>query len=280
MTRSTVLACACALAAAQAVRAQAPEVQVSAVTELAAVPAGGTFRVAVRLDVPEGWGVDWINPGTTGLPLTLAWRAPAGFSAGATQWPFPERVEAAGDVTHVLRGAVYVVTPFQVAGNTKPGSAELRAELTWLLCSTSCIRQQRTVSVPVRVVAGAAGRTPAAASAAWGQVEAAAGSFPAMGEGVTLRAVPAVDSVRLEIAGLRGAPPAGSLVTFFPAVAGRAAVVVPLRRAAEGVAVVLPEGFVAGAPPGRLTGVLVGVLVRGAAVTSRALAVDVPVAVR
>jgi hypothetical protein len=43
------------------------------------------------------------------------------------------------------------------------------------------------------------------------------------------------------------------------------------------VAVVLPATYAPGAASARLTGVLVGVLVRSAAVSSRALAVDVPV---
>jgi thiol:disulfide interchange protein DsbD len=285
VTRSGALVCAFALAALRGAGAQVPEVRATAVNEFGAAPAGGAFRVAVRLDVPEGWGIDWINPGTTGLPTTLAWHTPAAVSAGATEWPFPERLEAGGEVTHVLRGIVYLVTPFRVASDARLGAAELRAELTWLLCSTSCIRQSRTVSVPVRIVAGASARSPATASPAarspaWSQVEAAAGSFPASGEGIAVRGVSVADGVRLEIAGLRGAPPAGALVTFFPAAAGRAAVVTPILRSAAGVAVALPAGFVAGAPPGRLTGVLVGVLVHGPAVTSRALAVDVPVTTR
>jgi len=285
VTRCGALACAFAFAAMRGASAQAPEVRVAAVSEFGEVAPGGAFRVALRLNVPEGWGIDWINPGTTGLPITLAWRTPAAVSAGAIRWPFPERREADGEVTHVLRGTVYVVTPFGVANDARPGTAELRAELTWLLCSTNCIRQQRSVSVPVWIERKPSGRSPGTASPvapspAWSQVEAAAGSFPASAEGITLRAVAAGDSVRLEIAGLTGAPPAGSLVIFFPAVTGRAAVVAPLRRVAGAVAVTLPATFAAGASPGRLTGVLVGVLVHGAAVTSRALAVDVPVAVR
>jgi len=119
-------------------------------------------------------------------------------------------------------------------------------------------------------------RLPTAAAPEWSQVEVAIGSFPVSGEGLTLRAVAAADSVRLEIGGLRVAPPAGTLVTFFPAVAGRAAVVVPIRHTGGGVAVALPAAFVAGAPPGRLTGVLVGLVVIGPTHTSRAMAVDVP----
>ena len=280
---AAALGVAALVAAAQRptpLHAQVPEPRVTALSEFGAVPAGGAFRVAMRLDVPEGWGIDWFNPGTTGLATTLAWRTPPAVSAGAIQWPFPERLETEGEVMHVMRGTVYLVTPFRVANTARRGSADLRAELTWLLCSANCVRQQRTVSVPVRIAPGTAARSPATPSPAWSQVEAAAGSFPAPGEGVTLRAVAAADSVRLEIAGLRGAPPAGALVTFFPAAAGRAAVVVPIQRAGGGVAVVLPAAFVAGAPPGRLTGVLVGVLVHGPTLMSRALAVDVPVAGR
>jgi thiol:disulfide interchange protein DsbD len=275
VTRAGGLACALAVAAMRAVSAQVPEVRVAAVSEFGAVRPGGAFQVAVRLDVPDGWCIDWLNPGTTGLPTTLAWIAPAGVSAGPVEWPFPERHVTGADVAHVLRGAVFVLTPFRVEPSARAGVARLRAELTWLLCSTNCIRQQRTASVDVRIGPGVAARTPA-----WSQVEAGAGSFPASGEGITVRAVAAADSVRLEITGLRGAPPEGALVTFFPAAAGRPAVVVPIQRAGGGVAVVLPATFVAGAPPGRLTGVLVGVLVRGPTVTSRALAVDATVAGR
>ena len=278
--RAGGLACALAVAALQAAHAQVPEVRVAAVSEFGAVRPGDAFRVAVRLDVPEGWRIDWINPGTTGLPTTLTWRTPAILSAGPIQWPFPERLDDDGEITHVLRGTVFVVTPFHVASAARTGAAELRADLEWLLCASTCVRQQRTVRVPVRIASGTAARSGAAPSPAWNQVEAAAGSFPASGEGITLRAVSAADSVRLEIAGLRGAPPAGALVTFFPAAAGRAAVVAPIQRAAGGMAVTLPAAFVGGAPPGRLTGVLVGVLVHGPTHTSRALAVDVPVSER
>lgn len=290
MSRCAVLAGALVVAALRAASAQVPEVPVTAVSEFGSVQPGGAFRIALRLDVPDGWYIDWLNPGTTGLPTTLAWTAPAGFSAGPVQWPFPERHVSGADVAHILRGTVYVLTPFTVAASARAGTARLQGELTWLLCSTACIRQQRAVTVPVRIVPGAAGRqaaapSPAARSPAWSQVEAALGNFPLSGQGITLRAVPTTavapaDSVRLEVGGLRGAPPAGTLVTFFPAAAGRAAVVVPIHRAGGGVQVTLPATFVAGAPPGRLVGVLVGLMVAGPTHTSRAIAVGVPVAGR
>jgi DsbC/DsbD-like thiol-disulfide interchange protein len=270
-----------ALAAALAgvSRAQVPEVPLTAIPEFATVAPGATLGVAVRLDVPAGWHIDWTNPGETGLPTTLAWRTPAGLVAGATAWPLPERLEDASGVSHVLRGAVYVVTPFMVEPTARTGSATLSADLTWLLCAGSCVRQSGTVRTVVRVgrdAAGSAGR--GVRDPAWAPVEAARAAFPVAGEGLTLRASASGDSVRLEIAGLRGAPPTNSAVTWFPAAPGRAALVVPVHGARGTVAVVVPRSHVMGSPPGRLTGVLVGLLVREGTATSRALAVDVPVA--
>jgi len=288
--RSAVLAGALVIAALHAASAQAPEVRVTAVREFGSVQPGGAFRVALRLDVPDGWYIDWLNPGTTGLPTTLAWITPAGIGAGAVAWPFPERHVSGADVAHILRGTVYVLTPFTVAASARAGTARLQGELTWLLCSTSCIRQQRTVTVPIRIgprttARLAAAPSPAERSPAWGEVEAARGSLPVSGEGLTLRAVASAaggtsDSLALEVGGLSGAPNAGSLVTFFPAAVGRAAIVVPIQRTSFGVQVTLPRSFVAGAPPGRLVGVLVGLLVVGPTHTSRAIAVDVSVAGR
>lgn len=90
-----LVACAIALPVAGRAAAQAPEVQVSAVPEYAAVRAGSSFRVAVRLRIPEGWHIYWTNPGPGGLPTTVAWHLPGGVTAGETEWPFPRRTRAA-----------------------------------------------------------------------------------------------------------------------------------------------------------------------------------------
>lgn len=258
--------------------AQVPDVPLTAIPEYAAVAPGGTVRVAVRLDVPDGWHIDWTNPGETGLPTTIAWHAPAGVVTGPTEWPFPELAEDASGVSHVLSGAVYVVTPFTVEPMARPGRVKLTADLTWLLCAGTCNRQSGSVRVGIRVDRGAAAAAARRPDPAWAPVEAARGSFPATGEGLTLRAAASGDSVRLEIIGLQGAPRAGSPVTWFPAAGGRPGLVVPLHVARGAAWVRVPRRHVIGQPPGRLTGVLVGLLVRSGAVSSRGLSVDVPVA--
>jgi DsbC/DsbD-like thiol-disulfide interchange protein len=258
--------------------AQVPDVPLTAIPEYAAVAPGAIVRVAVRLDVPEGWHIDWTNPGETGLPTTIAWHAPAGVVAGATAWPFPELAEDLSGVSHVLTGTVYVVTPFTVESTARSGRVELVADLTWLLCAGTCNRQSGSVRVAVRVDRSAGTAAARGPDPAWAPVATAASSFPAAGEGLTLRATASGDSVRLEIVGLQGASRAGSPVTWFPAAGGRAGLVLPLHIARGAAWVRVPRRHVVGQPPGRLTGVLVGLLVRSGTVSSRALSVDVPVA--
>jgi DsbC/DsbD-like thiol-disulfide interchange protein len=258
--------------------AQVPDVPLTAIPEYASVAPGGTVRVAVRLEVPEGWHIDWVNPGETGLPTTVAWHAPTGFAAGPTAWPFPELLEDLSGVSHVLAGTVFVVTPFTIGPTARTGRVELTADLSWLLCAGSCNRQSGSVRVGVRVDRSARNAAARGPDPAWAPVAAAASSFPAAGEGLTLRASASGDSVRLEILGLQGAPRAGFPVTWFPAAGGRAGLVLPLHAARGAAWIRVPRRHVIGQPPGRLTGVLVGLLVRSGTVSSRGLSVDVPVA--
>ena len=61
------------------------------VPEAGSVVPGGTLWVDLHLDIDPGWHVYWRNPGDSGLPTEIAWKLPAGFSAGEIAWPAPER---------------------------------------------------------------------------------------------------------------------------------------------------------------------------------------------
>lgn len=60
------------------------------VAETASIAPGATLWVDLRLEVKPGWHVYWRNPGDSGLPTTIDWRLPPGFSAGQILWPVPE----------------------------------------------------------------------------------------------------------------------------------------------------------------------------------------------
>lgn len=239
-----------ALCVVRGAGAQAPEVQIAAVPEYPTVAPGGSFRVAVRLRIPEGWHIAWTNPGQNGLPTTVAWTAPRGISPGVTEWPYPERDEAEGQVSHIYRGEVVIVTSFHTVATAQGNVAVLHGEFRWGLCAKVCVPQTRTVEVSVPLRSG-----PAEASRGWRGLEADLEALPVQSAELRLHGVVHGDSVRLTIAG----PAVGRLqrttATFFPLERG-AAVVVPIR-AAPGTAVVTLPSRVLRSGSRQLAGILV-----------------------
>ena len=271
-TRVVSLACAVALAAtAQAAAAQAPEVAVSAVAEYAAVRPGMPFRVAVRLGIPEGWHIYWTNPGPGGLPTAISWHVPAGLTAGPSEWPYPETDESAADVTNVYRGTVVTFSSFQTAPGAS-GTLRLTADLSWGICKAFCVQQRRSVFVVLRAGPGAPER-----SAGWSEMEAARSRLPVRQPDARFTATAHGETVTLTVTGLKGGPPSGSWVTYFPATPGRKSAVARVKEAGGGIELSLPQFTTSGATPNRLAGVLVAAHAPGAVPPVRAIAVDVAV---
>ena len=123
---------------------------------------GRTFLVALKLNHDEHWHSYWINPGT-GYPTSLAWKLPAGFTAGPILWPTPHVVkDRRGSITgNGYEGEVYLFVeltaplpgfrssenPGQTpggqqaaTGSLKPGeTVTLRAKADWLMCEDVCM---------------------------------------------------------------------------------------------------------------------------------------------
>ena len=64
------------------------QVEASLVSSDASVQPGVPFAVAVHFVHKPHWHTYWVNPGT-GLPTTLKWNLPVGWTAGDIQWPAP-----------------------------------------------------------------------------------------------------------------------------------------------------------------------------------------------
>jgi DsbC/DsbD-like thiol-disulfide interchange protein len=228
-----------------------PRVQVTAVPELTSVTPGASFRVAVRLRIPDGYHISWTNPGQSGLPTTIAWRTPAGIAVEGTQWPYPERDVSAGLVGHVYRGEVVLVTRFRVDPSIRRGrTTDLRAVLTWGVCGDDCFSQRDTVALTLRV-----GGAPPEVARVWRGVVRSLDKLPAQDTTLRMKATLRGDSVHLTVTGaaLRGTPP--SAATFFPRPHGAAAVTA-VQPVPGGLAFMLPADILS-APVGPLKGVLV-----------------------
>lgn len=113
---------------------------------------GTTATVVLRLAIASGWHTYWRNPGESGLPTTLAWRLPSGWTAGAIEWPAPHRLPAGPLVNYGYEGDALHLVPIEVPATAEVGANEIiAARADWLVCKETCIPEgaDLTLALPV-----------------------------------------------------------------------------------------------------------------------------------
>ena len=97
--------------------------------------------VGVRLEHEAKWHTYWLQPGT-GLPTSLDWKLPPGWTAGPVRWPAPHRVyDTAGNLAgNGYEGVTFLpVTLIPPRGLVADKPVTLRAKAEWLMCKDVCI---------------------------------------------------------------------------------------------------------------------------------------------
>ena len=124
--------------------------------------------LAILMRTKPGWHGYWLNPGDAGLPMSVEWQLPPGWSVGPLRYPVPSRLLVSGIVNYVYEKDYAVLTRLKApAGAT--GSHRISAKMRWLACTTSvCVPEQGEVELDVTVGGKAATRSalqPVAAGA-------------------------------------------------------------------------------------------------------------------
>ena len=122
------------------------------VSDGTALVPGSTTTLALRLVIDPGWHTYWRNPGESGLPTTLAWHLPPGYSAGDIVWPAPRESPAGPLINYGYEGEVFHLVPLEVPVDAKPGAiAALATRADWLVCKETCIPEgaDLTLELPI-----------------------------------------------------------------------------------------------------------------------------------
>src|SRR6185437_7586411 len=158
-----LLTAGCLTAApARAVDLPAPGDLVAArlLAETSSAAPGTELWADVRLKVKPGWHIYWRNPGDAGLPTEIDWHLPPDFSAGAIEWPVPERFKTGDLANYGYENAVDLLVPITVPKALGTGDkVTLSADVTWLACTEICIPGAAKLSLDLPAGDGAA--TPA-----------------------------------------------------------------------------------------------------------------------
>ena len=105
------------------------------------------MTIGVHFQVPAGWHMYWVNPGDAGMPPTVQWSLPAGWSAGEWQWPTPTRMANSAGVDYGYEDEVTLLTPVKVGS----AGGDITANLKWLVCKDVCVPQKGSAKTTVRM---------------------------------------------------------------------------------------------------------------------------------
>ncbi len=131
-------------------------VEVELVPEQTAFVPGKTTTVALHVKHDPGWHTYWKNPGLAGVPVSIQWDLPEGFTAGPIQWAPPQRVIMASIVTYGYEGEVFLLTDITAPADARPDTrVKLTANITWMMCAKTCIPSNPTVTLTAPVAAHA-----------------------------------------------------------------------------------------------------------------------------
>lgn len=182
------------------------EASLSATTQ--SIQPGGQTTLVLRLDHERTWHTYWKNPGT-GLPTSITFDLPKGWSAGEIQWPTPHLVkDTSGNVTgHGYEDVLLLPITLTASAAAQEGStSSIQANAKWLMCAKVCIPGKAALSLALPVAA----ETPAATSTA---AMLAKVSFPEAADGWQLAAHRTDTTATVHAQ----APEAVTDVRFFPA---------------------------------------------------------------
>ncbi len=124
--------------------------------EHTALTPGVETELAVVFRVEPRWHIYWRNAGDTGMPPSVRLSLPPGVTAGEIRWPVPARYEHTRMLDYIYEGEIALLIPLAVAAETKPGEANIIAQIDWLVCEKVCLAGAGSASLGVRIAGAGA----------------------------------------------------------------------------------------------------------------------------
>ncbi|HEY9595798.1 MAG TPA: protein-disulfide reductase DsbD domain-containing protein, partial [Spirochaetia bacterium] len=139
----------------------ARHVDAALVSSVTSIAPGAPFTVALVLTMDPDWHVYWKNPGDSGLPTSISWSLPPGFTVGELQWPVPERFVNDGRATYGYSESVLLLAVITPPRTIQPGARlTIGAKAEWLACKVECIPGAADLSLTLPAGRGVPGADP------------------------------------------------------------------------------------------------------------------------
>lgn len=125
--------------------------QAALLSDTSTIVAGQSFTVAITFTIDPGWHLYWKDPGDSGLPPSVKWKLPEGFTAGELQFPSPQVLKSPAGVNYIYEENLTLLVTITPPKTLKEGERfEIAAALKWLECDEDrCLPAKQDGSLSV-----------------------------------------------------------------------------------------------------------------------------------
>lgn len=100
---------------------------------------GKTVWLGLAIAHQPHWHTYWKNPGDSGLPTTVTWTLPAGFTAGEIAWPTPKQLPLGPLTNYGYEDKVLLPVPVTVPAGFTGATLKVGLRADWLVCKEICL---------------------------------------------------------------------------------------------------------------------------------------------
>lgn len=127
-------------------------VRVSLISQSPHMAAGKPVKLGILLEPLKNWHTYWETPGDAGLPTSLRWTLPEGFSAGNIDWPPPQKIPEGPLMVYGYQGTVFLPVTITPPTTLAAGSEyTFKVFVEMLVCKDICIPQSADLDITLTV---------------------------------------------------------------------------------------------------------------------------------
>jgi len=136
------------------------KVEITLLSETAAIRPGQPFWVALRQNITPGWHTYWENPGDSGEPARIDWTLPDGFTASQVHWPPPKAIPYGTLMNYGYSGEAMLLVRMTPPDTLSADQVTLHAASRWLVCEEICIPEDGEARITLAAASNGAPLPP------------------------------------------------------------------------------------------------------------------------
>ncbi len=135
---------------------ESSHVKTNLIAEVTSIQQGTPFWVGLQMIMDDQWHTYWLNPGDSGLPTSIKWDLPQGFSAGAIQWRYPQQIVTPPLISYGYHGKILLLVRITPPPHLREGEiVKLKGKVSWLECKNVCLPGSSEIELDLPVSADA-----------------------------------------------------------------------------------------------------------------------------